>query len=161
MAEKNTLPRKPKKIIGRAEDILFIDDGDIAVPARIDTGAKTSAIWASDITEGKRLLRFTLLGPEHPHYTGHVHTARHFWKTAVASSNGNVQVRYVVRLRIKLRKKRIIARFTLADRSTQVYPVLVGRNVLRGKFIVDVNLGTPDRDGEIARSHELQSHLKS
>lgn len=151
-------PKKPKKVIGRAEQVVLSDHGEECIPARIDTGAKSSAVWATNIQEKNGVLYFTLFGHDHPHYTGHIHRTRHYRKTIVSSSMGAVQERYVVRLRVKLRKKKIIARFTLADRSTQVYPVLIGRNILRGKFIVDVNLGSPDREGEDARSRELQAH---
>jgi hypothetical protein len=49
-----------------------------------------------------------------------------------------------------------MATFTLADRSSQVYPVLIGRATLRGKFIVDVQMGSPLREEEEKRSMELQ-----
>ena len=40
-----------------------------------------------------------------------------------------------------------VATFTLADRSTQVYPVLIGRATLNGKFIVDVQKGVATSRG--------------
>lgn len=159
MSEKVKRPKKPKKIIGRAEQVTFKDFNGQTLPGRIDTGAKTSSVWATNIREQDGLLSFALLGAGHPDYTGETHKTHQFWKTAVASSMGNVQERYVVRLAIKMRGRKIIARFTLADRSTQVYPVLVGRNVLRGKFLVDVKIGKPDRGAEEARTAELQSHI--
>ncbi len=150
---------KPKKTIGRVEPLFLTEHAETPVPSRIDTGAKSSSIWATDIHEQDGVLSFTLFGPSNPFYTGRTHRTHHFSKTVVASSMGTTQERYVVRLKIKLRGRRMVARFTLADRSTQVYPVLVGRNVLRGKFIVDVNLGKPDRKTEIARSKQLKSQL--
>lgn len=152
--------KKPKKLIGRAEPVVLADHGEHTVTARIDTGAKSSSIWATNMIEKDDVLYFTLFGPASQFYTGYQHHTKHFWKTVVSSSMGTKQERYVVRLKVKLRKKNIVARFTLADRSTQVYPVLVGRNVLRGKFVVDVNLGKPDRIGEEKRSQALQSELK-
>jgi hypothetical protein len=160
MTDKPKFPKKPKKIIGRVEPVFLTEHADEAVPGRIDTGAKSSSIWASNIKETDGTLQFCLFGPDSKLYTGRVHSTHHFWRTVVASSMGATQERYVVRLRIRLRGKRIIARFTLADRSTQVYPVLVGRNVLRGKFIVDVNLGKPDREGEDVRHEQLLSRIK-
>lgn len=157
MTDKLKRPHKPKKIIGRVEPMMFLDQNDLVVPARIDTGAKTSAVWATNITERDGVLSFTLFGEQSPYFTGEVHHTHHFWTTTLASSMGAVQQRYVVRLRIKIAKRRMTARFTLADRSTQVYPVLVGRNVLRGKFVVDVKLGKPDYKGEQRRSVELHA----
>jgi hypothetical protein len=41
----------------------------------------------------------------------------------------------------------------------QVYPVLIGRNVLRGKFIVDVKRGKPLIHQERLRSMRLRQRL--
>lgn len=154
-----TVTKKPKKTIGRVEGVYLTEHLEQPILARIDTGAKSSSIWVTNLQEKDGLLSFCLFGPGNPFYTGKTHTTHHFWKTVVASSMGAMQERYVVRFKVKLRGRRIWARFTLADRSTQVYPVLVGRNVLRGKFVVDVNLGKPDREGEKTRTQQLKSQL--
>ena len=62
-------------------------------------------------------------------------------KIVVQSTIGEAEERYKIQLLIELSGRRIRASFTLANRSRQVYPVLVGRNVLSGKFIVDVSIG--------------------
>ena len=153
--------RKPKRVIGRAEVIKLPEVGATEVPARIDTGANTSAIWATNIVEQNGVLSFTLFGIESPLFSGHVHHMHDFDRVIVASSNGIEQERYKVRLLITLKGRRIRARFTLADRSTQTYPVLVGRNVLRGKFIVDVTRGRAQSEAESLRSEELQAKLST
>ncbi len=149
-----------QKIIGRVEPIGFPGQQLEAVYARIDTGARTSSIWvsAAEPTEDGQL-RVIFFGAGSPHYTGKEYYFTDFDITAVASSNGQVQERYKIRLSIKIGGRRIRARFTLADRSEQVYPVLIGRNVLRGKFIVDVTQGAAQREIEAARSAELQARL--
>ncbi len=152
---------KPKKLIGRAEKISFPGLDVERVPARIDTGAKTSSIWATGIKEHDGVLSFKLFGKASSFYTGEEHTTSQFEKTVVASSNGHAQERYKIRILIKLKGKKIRARFTLADRSTQTYPILVGRNVLRGKFVVDVQGGKPLYKEERQRSQQLQSKLAS
>ena len=158
---ETTIPfKKPKKLIGSAEEVIFFDHGEVPVLCRVDTGARGSAIWATNIAEKDGALQFSFFGPENPHYSGKIHHTRNFSRTVVANSMGVTQERYVVRLKIKLRKRRIVARFSLADRSSQVYPVLVGRNILRGKFLVDVNLGKPDRAAEVARTKALHSTIK-
>lgn len=152
---------KEKKLIGRAEYVTFLDVNTERVAARIDTGARSSSVWATEIREMGGSLSFILFGPGSQFYTGERLATRSYWKTVVASSMGAMQERYVVRLRIKIKGKRMRARFTLADRSTQVYPVLVGRNILRGKFIVDVRAGKPLVSAEKARTAQLKSLLKS
>lgn len=131
-----------KKIIGNAEYAWLVDVGIKKVPARIDTGARTSAIWASHVKETPKGLQFVLFAKQSPYFTGVIHTETRYTKIAVASSTGHVQVRYRVPMTIQLRGRRIKTYCTLADRASQAYPLLVGRNTLRGKFVVDVQKGS-------------------
>lgn len=127
-----------KTIIGQSEYIQFPEMGLFNVPSRIDTGARTSAVWASDITEQDGKLSFTLFDKQSTLFSGEVLTFENFETREVTSSNGYTEERYMVKLLVQLEGRKIRARFTLANRSTQTYPVLVGRNVLRGKFVVDI-----------------------
>jgi len=131
-----------KQIIGKAEQVALPEVGVKTTYARIDTGAKTSAIWVSSVEETEAGLDVVFFGPGSKWYSGKTVRFTTYSETVVASSNGAVERRYKVRLLIEINGRRIRAWFTLADRSTQVYPILVGRNVLNGKFIVDVSLGT-------------------
>lgn len=132
---------RPLVVIGRAEEVDFKELGLTAVPARIDTGARTSSVWASDIKEHDGALEFVLFGKDNHHYSGQKISTKQYQTMLVSSSTGEVQERYVVHLLVSLGGRNIRARFTLADRSTQAYPILIGRNVLRGKFMVDVKQG--------------------
>lgn len=149
---------KTKTLIGRAEYCWLVQPGIKKVPARIDTGARTSSIWASDIKETVSGLEYVLFGPTSPLYTGKVLTAHHFTKIIVASSNGQTEERYKVMLTMQIRGRRIRTFVTLADRSTQAFPILIGRNTLRGKFIVDVQHGPRTLDAlDQDRYNQLQS----
>lgn len=154
------MTHESRKIIGRADRIDLPELGFLGVPAKVDTGAKTSAIWASNITERDGGLAFTLFDESYTLYTGEEIFVPRFARVVVASSIGAEQGRYKVVLLAKLRGKKIRASFTLADRSKQAYPVLIGRNVLRGKFLVDVKSGRPDHSAENRRSEELQKELE-
>lgn len=149
-----------KILIGRAEQVVLPDISDKPVHARIDTGARTSSIWASKVSLENGKLRVEFFEENTQKGIHAVLYFDHFEKTMVASSMGNMQSRYKVKLTIKLANKKIKAWFTLADRSTQVYPVLIGRNVLRGKFIVDVKQGSILGREEKARTAWLKSQLK-
>ena len=155
-----TTVRKPKKTIGRAEPVTFPGVTDAPVYARIDSGARTSAIWVSHaVIEDDGRLGVIFFGPENPLYDGTVHHFTAFSRDIVTNSTGDRSMRFKIRLSIVLRGRRIRANFTLADRSTQVYPVLIGRNVLRGKFVVDVSLGHPLREEERALERKNQKEL--
>lgn len=147
--------------IGRSEEVGLPERNLNSIPARIDTGAKTSSIWVTNVHEHDGKLEFYLFGTKSTYFTGELITAKHFEKRMIASSNGELQERYVVKLLVDLAGKKIRASFTLADRSGQVYPVLIGRNILRGKFLVDVKIGKPLTDQEKKHSRALQARLST
>ncbi|HSX31868.1 MAG TPA: RimK/LysX family protein [Candidatus Saccharimonadales bacterium] len=148
-----------KTIIGRVEVVAFPHIAKESLHARVDTGAQSSAIWARAKEEDGRL-SVVFFDKGHPLYDGVAHYFDDFTYGMVASSNGQAEGRYKVRLSIKIAGKRIRARFTLADRSTQVYPVLIGRNILRGKFVVDVKQGNALVTREREHSDALQSKVQ-
>lgn len=141
-----------KTIIGRAERIKIPTLG-VFSHARIDTGAKTSSIGIQSANETDKGLEVVFFDG------GNAHVFQHYDKVVIASSMGHKQVRYRVRLTIRIKSRRINTMFTLADRSTQVYPVLIGRNTLMKKFIVDVSKGSILKQAEQERSALLQSHV--
>lgn len=152
--------RRPRKLIGQVERVGFPTLNIVSIPARVDTGAKTSTIWATNISideAGK--LSFNIFGKKSPFYQKKKIKKRSYSKMAVTSSMGAIQTRYKVRFLIKIKGKKIRASFTLADRSQQVYPILIGRNILRGKFVVDVKKGRPIKLEEKTRTVKLRSHL--
>ena len=145
MAEER---RKLKSVVGRAERIDFPDGAVTGVPAKIDTGAFRSSVWASDIREENGVLKFKLLGPESQYYSGQECETTEFDVVEVENSFGQKENRYSVFIRAKLGSKTIRSNFTLADRSQKTYPVLIGRKLLRGRYIVDVSEGQPIDDEE-------------
>ncbi len=146
-------------ILGSVEDVQLADE-KTKVKARVDTGAKTSAVWASDVKLENGLLHYRLFGPTNRHYSGKVYTTKRFSETAIASSNSIVEKRYKVKMNIDIAGRKIKGSFTLADRKSQVYPVLVGRNILSNKFIVDVKFGKPLHKDEKRRTGELRKMAK-
>jgi hypothetical protein len=153
-----TKTHKAKTLIGRAEKVYFPELGDAMLYARIDTGARTSSIWATAITETNDGLLVRFASPNHDIYAQQL-TFPHYDRVHVASSMGHTQIRYKIKMPIVLGGRRILASFTLADRSTQVYPVLIGRATLTGKFVVDVASGNPLKELEDQRSAELQKDI--
>ncbi len=131
------------------------------VPAKVDTGADSSSIWASNIKiNSKNQLEFCLFGPESPLYTGEKLTFDQYKVQRVRNSTGQVTVRYRVSLPMTAVGKRIKASFTLYDRSSNNFPVLIGRKTLKNRFLVDV------AHTEIPRPHrmdnsDIEAELKS
>ncbi|MBX6334782.1 ATP-dependent zinc protease, partial [Candidatus Saccharibacteria bacterium] len=55
----------------------------------------------------------------------------------VENSFGHREDRYEVKMRVKLGPKVFTARFSLADRSKKIYPILLGRKLLNNRFLID------------------------
>ncbi|WP_205504151.1 ATP-dependent zinc protease family protein [Rufibacter psychrotolerans] len=133
-----------KSIIGRREMVDFPDLGLFEVEAKIDTGAYTSAIHCNNIREvelpnGQRAIHFELLDERHPAYNHKAFEFTDFDLRNVKSSFGDVQERYVIRTKVVIHGQEIETDLTLSDRSDLKYPVLLGRTLLRKRFIVDVS----------------------
>ncbi|HUA13269.1 MAG TPA: RimK/LysX family protein [Candidatus Sulfotelmatobacter sp.] len=126
------------EVIGPVAKTSFPKLGLKKIPARVDTGAKISAIWASAIKEKNGVLRFTLFAPSSPQYTGVIYQTNEYEEVKVKSTTGRIEDRYMIKLLAEVNGRKVNASFTLANRSRQVYPILIGRNILRGKFVVDI-----------------------
>lgn len=155
--------KKPRVTIGRVERIELIDAGVKGVPAKVDTGADSSSIWATNIHEDDTGLSCILFGGKSEFFTGKpFHFSPSSYKiTRVSNSFGHKEIRYKVKLRVKVKGRIVRATFTLSDRSDKTYPVLLGRRLLAGKFLVDVSGGNPLRDIERAKARQLAEELKA
>ena len=131
--------KKSLKVIGSTT--LVDIDGVKKVPAKIDTGADSSSVWASKINiTADGALEFVLFGPSSPFYTGNVMRRTDYEVAVVRSATGEEQIRYRTHLPLKLRGRRINALFNLSNRSRNNAPILIGKRTIRGKFIVDVRV---------------------
>lgn len=148
-------------IIGRAERVDFPDLQLKKIPAKTDTGADASSIWVSTITETTDGIECVFMGKESEFYTGKaISFARGEYEfTRVANSFGQREVRYKVKLRIRIKGKLIRATFTLSDRGSKTYPILIGRKLLHGKFLVDVAIGEPLKEQENMKKKKLKEDL--
>ncbi len=136
-----------KVIIGRSEVLSFIGTPAEKVPAKTDTGAFRSAVHATNIAlNNDGTLGFDLLGG-HPVCGAMAQRmiAEEFTTVWVANSFGHREERYEVKLKVKLGPKVFHARFTLADRSKKIYPILLGRKLLNHRFLVDSSETSLDR----------------
>ncbi len=130
-----------KIIVGSEEwsalPLLGID----AIKVRVDSGAKTSALHAVNIVpftkEGVQWVRYDV----HPiQYDGKtiVHCESPVIdKRRVKSSSGLVEVRYVIRTLLKLSESTWEIEITLTNRDSMGYRMLLGRQAMLGKILVD------------------------
>lgn len=125
-------------VIGIVE-LVSIGRRAIDVPAKVDTGADGSVIWASRIrVDRDGVLRFALFGEGSPYYSGKVLKRTDFSAASVRSSNGQSQVRYRTHFTVHISGRRVKVLMSLADRSSNEFAILIGRRTIAGKFLVDV-----------------------
>lgn len=130
-----------KKIVGRLETIALPELGIDELEVRVDTGAKTSSLHVDNIRkyikEGKPFVEFDI----HPD----IHNVNRLVQCNAAisdirkvkSSNGTSEQRYVIKTPIRLGAEMWDIEITLTDRSDMNYLMLLGREGLGEKFLVD------------------------
>jgi len=137
------MPTTPKFLpaIGWREWMTLSDFQNARVKAKIDTGARSSAIHAFDIKkferEGTDFIAFSL----HPHQRDDKKTVRCEAELleyrTVRSSGGHESRRPVVITHVELLGKRWPIELTLANRDVMGFRMLLGREGMRGRFVVD------------------------
>ncbi len=130
------------RLIGRREYIDLPELNISGLEAKIDTGAYTSALHCHDIRlqekDGKKLLCFFLLDPLHPEYSNQQHCFEKFGRKTIKNSFGEAEERYIIKALIRIGRKKIRTSISLTDRGNMRYPVLIGRKMMKNKFIIDV-----------------------
>lgn len=141
--------KKELTVTGRNASVDFV--GHVKhVPAKVDTGADSSSVWASNIhVDEKGVLRFVLFDVGSKWYTGEVIEREHYKVAMVRSASGHEQIRYRVEFIMRVEGRRIRAIFNLSDRSRNKFPVLIGRRSLSGKFVVDVSKARYKATGKV------------
>ncbi len=149
-------------IIGSTEYVSVGKSGNYKnIPAKIDTGADSSSIWASKIKITKDgVLKFVLFDEGSKFYTGKVFSRKDYKVAVVRSATGEEQIRYRTHLRLTVKGKIINALFNLSDRSKNNFPILIGRRTISGKFLVDTSqksVPTPEKN---PKTNPLNKELK-
>ena len=134
--------------VGWRELVDLPELGLRGIPAKIDSGARTSSLHGEVIEkferDGESFVRFAV----DLHGVRQVCEAIHVDVRGITSSNGETQRRYVIKTPLKIGSAEFRAEISLADRSDMKFPRLVGRSSLRRRFLVDSGhswLQTPGR----------------
>lgn len=129
-----------KKILGRVDRIDFPELKLYNIDVKIDTGAYTSAIHCAKIREENKMLYCTFESKEHPNFTSKEVVFKDYTYTDVKSSNGHRENRFKIKTNVVFFSKTYKINLTLSTRDDMKFPVLIGRQFLRKKFIIDVDL---------------------
>lgn len=106
--------------------------------AKIDTGAKTSALHADEIeyivVRNKKYVCFVLVsddGKKHKIKTPFIE------EREIKSSTGQKTIRPVVKTVIKMGKSEFEIEITLINRDLMGFKMLIGREALNGRFLIN------------------------
>jgi len=132
---------KSLSIIGWRERVALPDLGISQIKAKIDTGARSSALHAFDVEtflrDGKTMVRFKV----HPYQRDTHRTvsaeAELIDQRQVRNSGGHAQLRPVIQTMVELNGERWLIELTLTNRDVMGFRMLLGRQAVRKRFLVD------------------------
>jgi hypothetical protein len=134
----------PKELLGWREWVVLPDLGIPAVKAKIDTGARTSALHAfflEPFTEnGVAKVRFRIHPLQKRTDIELTCVADVLDRRMVCDSGGHREMRYVIRSRIVIGTTEFEAEITLTDRDSMQFRMLLGRTALSDRFLVAPDL---------------------
>ena len=151
-------------IIGGEEWCSFPGLNIPAIKARVDSGAKTSAIHASNIhkfnRKGEKWVSFEV----HPIQDTRRNTLRCKAKIIayrnIKSSSGISEKRYVIQSAMKIGEYQWNIELTLANRDSMGFRMLLGREAMENRILVDPANSFLQGDYSIEKVSELYRHFK-
>lgn len=129
------------KVVGCEEWCVFNALSIPAIKARIDSGAKTSSIQALNIKsfskQGEEWVKFEVNPLKENRSISITCEAKIIAKRVVKSSLGISEERFVIKTPITLGEDTFDIELTLANRDSMEFRMLLGREALAGRYVVD------------------------
>lgn len=131
-------------VIGWKEYVDLPELGAYGIKAKVDTGARTSALHVSSVTvreelpDGTQLVDLAVALKGRRAEQRVVSRARVLRRIRVTDSGGHAEIRPVIETELRLGpvRKRIL--LTLTDRGGMLFRMILGRKACEGDFVVDV-----------------------
>jgi ribosomal protein S6--L-glutamate ligase len=134
------LPEPSPLIVGWQEWVALPDLGLPALKAKIDTGAKTSALHTGFIEPFGPSKRPKVRFSVHPSPASDLEVlaaADVVDRREIISSNGVRELRYVIKTPLSLGGRQWPIEVTLTNREHMTYRMLIGRQAIRSDMLVD------------------------
>ncbi len=124
-------------LIGWREQVSLPEFKIKTLKAKIDTGAKTSALHADEIKvvsiKGRKIVKFLFTSEDGKQ---HVIKSPLIEERIIKSSNGEKTLRPVVKTTLKMGETVFEIEVTLINRDMMGFKMLIGREALNGRFII-------------------------
>ncbi len=133
---------RTKHTIGWKETLDLPELGLTNIQAKIDTGARTSVLHCEHIKshhKGNQLYITCAIVDDFEHMTTKTVTLPVLKEKIIKSSFGQEEHRYIISTSVKMFDETFEIHLSFRDRSQMQYPMLLGRNFIHNKFIVDVS----------------------
>jgi hypothetical protein len=141
---------KNNKLINRISDLPTIGWREwvdlpalslIRIKAKVDTGARTSALHAFSLdpffVDGKPKIRFAIHPKQHNTEEVITCTADIIDKRLVTDSGGHIEERYVIETPIVIAGETWSIEITLTERENMLFRMLIGRSAVKKRFMVN------------------------
>jgi hypothetical protein len=129
------------RIIGWREFVTLPQLNISKIKAKIDTGARSSAIHAFNIQElssnGKKIIRFQIHPLQRDSKTTITTEAELLEYRKIRNSGGIAQFRPVIKTNIEVGRYTWSIELSLTNRDVMGFRMLLGRQAVRNKFLVD------------------------
>ena len=139
MTPRTQRPARPT--IGWREYVALPDFGVTAIKAKVDTGARTSAIHAFNLErftrDGIELARFIIHPRQRDAHESILVEAPVTDVREVRNTSGKPERRVVIRTDLELAGVRFPIELTLARRDAMGFRMLLGRAAVRKRFLID------------------------
>jgi len=133
--------KKPPQLIGSRALVDFPLFGVEGVPAKVDTGARTSSLHATHIRQferdGEPWVAFRFYSGTRGSRKPHTAEAPLSAVRKIRSSNGATEERLIIRTKLRVQDRVWSSEVSLAKRGSMAFPMLLGRTCLRKRFLVD------------------------
>lgn len=132
---------RPTIIIGWREWIELPELGIPAVKAKIDTGARTSAIHVFGLEEfeadGRTMVRFGIHPLQRRRDIEQLCAAPVFDHRRVKDSSGHLEKRYVIQTAAVIGTQSWTINLSLTNRDPMMFRMLLGRRAIENRFLID------------------------